>query len=158
MRRHQTATVVRLASREDLLADEAKRRAHYHTAFASSEGLKTFADAIPPDDQLEQPVERTIGNDTYWSQLRRQPLTVLAFKTGVSVAADLYLGRFDTHARTDAGQNWLLANLTDGLDYLWDYAERHGMADGLFVVVGDSADELLQRGQRQGPLAHRGAM
>ena len=137
MRRHRTATVERLASREGLLPGEAKRLAHYRDAFASSEGLKTFADAIPPEDQLEQPVETTIGNDTYWSQLRRQAqLTVLAFKTGVSVAADLYLGGFDTHARNDAGQGWLLANLTDGLDYLWEYAERHGIADRLFVVVG----------------------
>ena len=43
---------------------------------------------------------------------------------------------YDTHARNDAGQGWLLANLTDGLDYLWEYAERHGIADRLFVVVG----------------------
>ena len=137
MRRRRAATVRRLASRKNLLPGEALRLAHYEAAFASSEGLKAFADAIPTEDQLEQPVEARIGNDTYWSQLRRQAqLTVLAFKTGVSVAADLYLGGFDTHARNDAGQGWLLANLTDGVDYLWEYAERHGVADRLFVVIG----------------------
>ena len=137
MERHRSATVQRLAARPDVLPGEAKRLAHYRAAFASSEGLKAFADAIPPEDQLEQPAQTTIGEDTYWNELRRQAqLTVLAFKTGVSVAADLWPGGFDTHARNDAGQNWLLTKLTDGLDYLWEYAERHGIADRLFVVVG----------------------
>ncbi len=137
MRRHRTATVQRLANRENLLPGESLRLAHYSAAFASSEGLKAFADAIPPDGQLEQPIEANVGNDAYESQLRRQAqLTVLAFKTGVSASADLWLGGFDTHARNDAGQGWLLANLTDGVDYLWEYAERHGIADRLFVVIG----------------------
>ena len=137
MARYRSATVERLAAREGILPGESRRLAHYRAAFASSEGLKAFADAIPPEDQLEQPVEVRIGNDTHWSQLRRQAqLAVLAFKTGVSVSADLYLGGFDTHARNDAQQEWLLANLADGVDYLWDYAEEHGVADRLFVVIG----------------------
>ena len=131
------ATVDRLAAREGILPGESRRLAHYRAAFASSEGLKAFADAIPPEDRLEQPVEVRIGSDTHWSQLRRQAqLAVLAFKTGVSVSADLYLGGFDTHARNDPQQEWLLANLADGVDYLWDYAEEHGVADRLFVVIG----------------------
>ena len=137
MERYRSATVKRLASRPNLLPGESKRLTHYQAAFASSEALKAFADAIPPKDQLEQPVEEHVGNDRYWSQLRRQAqLTVLAFKTGVAVSADLWLGGFDTHARNDAGQGWLLANLTDGVDYLWDYADEHGIADRLFVLIG----------------------
>ncbi len=137
MARHRTATVQRLAVRPHLLPGESMRLAHYQAAFASSEALKEFADAIPPEDQLEQPVEAQVGNDTHWSQLRRQAqLTVLAFKTGVSASADLWLGGFDTHSNNDAGQSWLLANLTDGIDYLWDYADEHGIADRLFVVIG----------------------
>ena len=42
---------------------------------------------------------------------------MLAFYTAVSAVADLWLCGFDTHARNDAGQSWLRANLTDGLDY-----------------------------------------
>ena len=137
MERYRAAAVRRLAARENLLPGESRRLAHYAAAFASSEGLKTFADALPPRDQLEQPVEAMIGNDRFWSQLRRQAqLTVLAFKTGVSVSADLYLNGFDTHARNDARQAWLMANLTDGVDYLWEYAEQHGVADRLFVMIG----------------------
>ena len=142
MRRHRDAAVARLANRDGLLPGAALRLAHYRDAFASSEGLKTFADAIPPEGELEQVVEwqspeaDSFGG-SYWSQLRRQAqLAVLAFKTGVAVSADLYLGGFDTHGAHDADHEWLLGNLTDGVDYLWDYAEAHGVADRLFVVIG----------------------
>ena len=63
-------------------------------------------------------------------------LTVLGFTTGVSVSADLRLGGFATHARNDPGRSWLLAKLTDGVDYLWDCADEHGIADRLFEVTG----------------------
>ena len=137
MARHRAATVDRLASRANVLPGTSRRLEFYRSAFASSEGLKVFADAIPPRDELEQTVEAQVGNTRMWSQLRRQAqLTVLAFKSGVSVSADLWLGGFDTHARHDAEQGWLLANLTDGVDYLWDYAEQHSVANRLVVVMG----------------------
>ena len=69
--------------------------------------------------------------------MRRQAqLTVLAFKTGVAVSADLWLGGFDTHAYHDPDHEWLLGNLTDSVDYLWEYAEEHGVADRMVVVIG----------------------
>ena len=98
-----------------------------------TEGLKAYADAIPPEDELEDAEE---GQD-YRSTLRRQAhLTVLAFKTGVAAAADLWLGGFDTHTNHDPPHEWLLGNLTGGVDYLWDYAEEHGVADRMVVVIG----------------------
>ena len=137
MGRYRTATMERLAGVDHLLPGESLRLAHYRAAFAAGDSLQAFADAIPSEDELEQPVEVEIDNDRFYSQIRRQAqLTVLAFKTGVSVSADLWLGGFDTHDNHDATQGWLLANLTDGLDYLWDYAEQHDIADRLFVVVG----------------------
>ena len=135
--RYRAATVERLSGAEDLLPGRSRRLGHYRAAFDAREGLKAVADAVPPEDELEQPVGEKIGDDTYYSQLRRQAqLTVLAFKAGVSVSADLWLGGFDTHDSNDQGQGWLLANLTDGVDYLWEYAEQHGVADRLFVVIG----------------------
>ena len=98
-----------------------------------------FADVIPTEDKLEQPVEAKIGDDTFWSQIRRQAqLTVLAFKTGVSVSADLWLGGFG-HSYPSNGRRPRLAAgqpETDGVDYLWEYAEQHGIADRLLVVIG----------------------
>ena len=128
----------RLEAAPGLLPDDARNRELYRTGFAGSDGLKAYADAIPPADQLEQPVEIMTGADNiYRSELRRQAqLAVLAFKTGVAVSADLWLGGFDTHDYHDAHQGALMANLTDSVDYLWDYAEVNGVADRLVVVVG----------------------
>jgi uncharacterized protein (DUF1501 family) len=99
----------------------------------ATEGLRSYADMIPDRDELE-PTEEGQG---YHSRLRQQAqLTVLAFKAGVAVSADLYLGGFDTHDNHDPEQGWLLGNLTDSVDYLWDYAELHGVADRMVVVMG----------------------
>ena len=134
---HREARAKRLAEPGGLLLGEARNLAFYRTALASSETLKAFTDAIPPEDQSQKPVEERRGNDVFRSKLRVQAeLAVLAFKTGAAVSADLYLGGFDTHINNDVGQEWLLENLTDGVDFLWDYAEVHGVADRLVVVIG----------------------
>ena len=130
-------TAQRLAAAPHLLPAE-KNHLAFHEASFATEGLKVYADAIPPEDQLEAPQD-TPGNFTrsLGSTLRRQAqLTVLAFKTGVAVSADLWLGGFDTHTNNDPEQEWLTANLTDTVDYLWEYAEVHGLADRLVVVMG----------------------
>ena len=133
MASHRAATVARRASAPDLLPGDEAHLEFSQSAFAT-EGLKTYADAIPPEDELE---DREEGVNGYDSTLRRQAqLTVLAFKTGVAVSADLHLGGFDTHAEHDGQHEWLLGNLVDGVDYLWDYAEEHGVADRMVVVIG----------------------
>ena len=130
---YRTATAKRWAATPNLLPAGERHLAFYQSAFAT-EGLKAYADAIPPEDQLEKEEE---GPDNFWSTLRQQAqLTVLAFKTGVAVSADLFLGGFDTHDNHDADHGWLLANLTNSVDYLWDYAEAHGVANRLVVVIG----------------------
>ena len=129
-------TAARLEDAPNLLPGDAHHRAFYRSAFAT-EGLKVYADAIPPEDELEQDQEYDGEDRIFRSTLRRQAqLTVLAFKTGVAVAADLWLGGFDTHAYHDPDHEWLLGNLTDSVDYLWEYAEEHGVADRMVVVMG----------------------
>ena len=130
---YRSATVERRAATPNLLPASERYLAFYQSAFMT-EGLKAYADAIPPEDELE---EREPGVNGHDSTLRRQAqLTILAFKTGVAVSADLYLGGFDTHANHDPDQEYLLGNLTGGVDYLWDYAEAHGVADRMVVVMG----------------------
>ena len=127
-----SATGERLISEPGLLPGDVRHRSFYLSAF-SAEGLKVYADAIPPEEELEPPEE---GED-FRSTLRHQAqLTVLAFKTGVAVSADLWLGGFDTHSNHDPLHEWLFGNLTDAVDYLWDYAEEHGVADRMVVVIG----------------------
>ena len=128
-----TDAAERLAAVPNLLPGDARHLAYYRSAFVT-EGLKAYADAIPPEDELEEDEE---GPDNFRSSVRRQAqLAVLAFKTGVAVSADLWLGGFDTHANHDPLHEWLLGRLTDGVDYLWEYAEVHGVADRMVVVIG----------------------
>ena len=132
----RNATAERLEAAPSLLPGDVRHLAFYRSAFAT-EGLKAYADAIPSEDELEQ-AELHDGEDrTFYSTLRRQAqLTVLAFKTGVAVSADLWLGGFDTHSYHDPDHEWLLGNLTDSVDYLWEYAEEQGVADRMVVVMG----------------------
>ena len=126
----------RLAAAPQLLPAEARHLQAYRSAFAT-EGLRAYADALPPPDALAEPEQHAGANATYYSTLRRQAqLAVLAFKTGVAVSADLWAWGFDTHANHDGDHAWLLGNLTDAVSYLWDYAEQHGVADRLVVVMG----------------------
>ena len=128
-----------LAAATGILPAAARNRGLYRSSLASTEGLKSFADAIPPEDQLERAREFTgpDGNVENDGGLRRQAqIAVLAFKTGVAVSADLFIGGFDTHSMNDPYQGWVLGALTDSVDYLWDYAEEHGVADRMVVVMG----------------------
>ena len=154
---YRAATVERLETAPNLLPGDLRHRAFHRSAFAT-EGLKAYADAIPPEAELEQEEEYEGRDGRFYSTLRRQAqLTVLAFKTGVAVSADLWLGGFDTHASHDPDHEWLLGNLTDSVDYLWGVrrAPRCGRPHGGGHRLGLRAHELLQRGSGQGPLAHR---
>ena len=136
LRRHRDANVARLAAELHLLPRAARNRRLYAAALSpeASEGLKAYAALIPAEDELEQPEGFA---QRHHSDLRRQAqLAILAFKARVAVSADLYLGGFDTHANHDPEHNWLLGNLTDSVDFLWEYAETHGVADRLVVVMG----------------------
>ena len=133
LRSAREATAERLASAPELIPGDLRHRKLYRSAFAT-EGLKAYADATPLEDEFEEWEE---GPQGFGSSLRRQAqLTVLAFKTEVAVSADLWLGGFDTHANHDLDHEWLFGNLTDSVDYLWEYAEEHGVADRMVVVMG----------------------
>ena len=133
--RHRDARLARLAAAPNLMPREARNRLLYASSLQkeSLDGLRGFADLIPSEDDL---VDFDHGYG-FQSDLKRQAqLTVLAFKAGVAVSADLRLAGFDTHDDHDALYGWLLGNLTDSVDFLWDYAEQQGLADRLVVVIG----------------------
>ena len=139
IRKFRTANIARLVAAPDLLPRAAHNRRLYQAALSpdATEGLKSYADLIPPDYELEQPEEFRGAVNSFTSELRRQAqLAILAFKAKVAVSADLFLGGFDTHRDHDSDHTWLFGNLTDSVDYLWEYAETHGVADRLVVVMG----------------------
>ena len=132
----RAAREARNASAPNLLPRAARNRRLYESSLfpEATEGLRLFADLL---DSEQYPENEQTENNRNWSNLKRQAqLAVLAFKARVAVSADLYLRGFDTHDNHDEDHGWLLANLTDSVDYLWDSAEIHGLADRLVVVIG----------------------
>lgn len=132
-------TASRLGEKSRQMPAEYVRNDIYQEAI-TDEDLKRFADRIPPNHELEPSDSSGMipGSDNrYWSNLRRQAqLAVHAFEAGVSVSADLHLGGFDTHEIHDPDAGWLFGRLTDGVDYLWEYAREHGIDDRMVVVIG----------------------
>ena len=121
-----------LVGEEGLLPRARWNRGLFQSALDSVEGLSDYVAVLPPE--LAGP---EFGPADAHSTLRRQvQLAVLAFRTGVAVSADLWLGGFDTHGYHDTAHEWLLGNLTDAVDDLWEYAEQHGVAEDLIVVIG----------------------
>ena len=138
LRTFRDANIARLAAAPQLLPRAARNRRLYARALSSvaTEGLKAYAALLPPEAEVEQE-EQNLENEGQRSALRRQAqLTILAFKARVAVSADFWLGGFDTHAKHDPEHNWLLTNLTNSVDFLWELAEIHGVADRLVVVMG----------------------
>ena len=133
--RKRDARLARLAAAPNLMPRDSRNRALYAAAVfkEARAGLTAFADLVPREDALVG----SENNGVHESSLKRQAqMTVLAFEAGVAVSADLYLNGFDTHDDHDEEHGWLLGNLTDSVDYLWDYAEERGVADRMVVVMG----------------------
>ena len=99
--RHRDTRMARLAAAPNLMPRDARNRELYAAALKpdAAEGLRSFADMIPPTDELQAVEEYGLFRST----LKRQAqLAVLAFRAGVAVSADLRLGGFDTHDNHDA--------------------------------------------------------
>lgn len=124
VKEHQQARLQRLRSRATNLPRAQYAMDAYYSARQNAAGLEDFAAVIPSSDELQ--------NNSFKQQMQ---MTVLAFKSGVACSADAFLNGFDTHADHDAEQMPKLAELTAGIDYLWDYAAEQGIADRLTVLV-----------------------
>ena len=67
---------------------------------------------------------------------RQAQVAIAAFKAGIGKTANLAMGGFDTHGNHDATHYPRLAELMQGVDFVWEEAERQGIADQLVVMVG----------------------
>ena len=143
------ANIERLALAPNVLPRAARNRSLYASALTreATEGLRSYAAMIPDREHLQETEQ--IGR--FRSRLKLQAqLAVLAFKAGVAVSADLYQGGFDTHRDHDRDHELLLGNLTDSVDFLWDYAEIHGVADRMVVVMGSDFGRTNHYNSEQG--------
>ncbi|MCJ8314703.1 MAG: DUF1501 domain-containing protein [Saccharospirillaceae bacterium] len=114
-----------------------------HNLPKKQKALEQMQSAIAGKDQLlaleahipEELVSPTLYGDT-WNPLLQQAQMVLASaKAGLTVAADLVLGGFDTHATHDVDQEEAINALIHGVDYLWEEATRLGLENRLRVFI-----------------------
>ena len=108
----------------------------YASARSSAAALERFAQVLPASSQdFQQPLNLgpALGESTLMRQIQ---LSMLAFESGVSCAADLYTSGYDTHQDHDSLHDTLFSHLADAVDYLWTYAEQRGIADRLTLVIG----------------------
>jgi uncharacterized protein (DUF1501 family) len=99
-------------------------------ARASREQLQALALSLP--DQLVGNTDKDgLGNDL----LQQAQLALTCCKAGITVAADLEIGGFDTHGDHDNEQREAMMRLTNGILYLFDTAEALGLTDRLTVFV-----------------------
>jgi hypothetical protein len=69
------------------------------------------------------------------SFLKQILYAMVAFKSGLSVAADTSLKRFDTHSNHDEEQAEEITGLNEGLLFMWYLAEQLDLEDRLTVFV-----------------------
>ncbi len=123
----------RLTAAANVPEGDWKNRQFTLEAFARAEGIKVFGDLIPPQDEIQQARKIDKFNSTLHQQMQ---VSLLAFKAGVAVAADLHEIGYDTHDRHDEITIPLIANFSDAIDYLWTTAEELDLADRLVVLIG----------------------
>ncbi len=68
--------------------------------------------------------------------IRQAQICCAAFKAGLAVSASLTTGGFDTHGNHDATHTPSMQRVVAGLDFLFQEAERQGISDRLYILVG----------------------
>ncbi|BCE01616.1 DUF1501 domain-containing protein [Marinicellulosiphila megalodicopiae] len=103
---------------------------------------------------LEAHIPETLINantyGTYNPLLPQAQMVLASAKAGLTVSADLVLGGFDTHATHDEEHSIALTNLTQGINYLWEEAERLGIADRLRVFMTSDFSRTPQYNEGDG--------
>ena len=132
---HSDATVerIRVAQEERLSAAIQSRQLPkvlaamdtLYTARIGENEVRRLTDFLPSDLDNSQ------------NQLRRQAqIAIASYKAGLSVAANLNTGGFDTHGNHDQNHIPSVSRLLAGADFVMDEAERQGVADKVVVVIG----------------------
>jgi uncharacterized protein (DUF1501 family) len=129
---HGAGMTARAAAATTLEA-AARQQQAYADALVRSSTISDFADYLPTGAELQG--TRAVGN--FNSSLYQQmQITLLAFKAGIALTADVFENGFDTHDDHDTRLGAALTNVTQAIDYFWTYATELGLADRLVLVVG----------------------
>lgn len=130
---HSTATYDRIKAAID------RRRGTLERDFSlprHTHGISQLYDARAGQNTLRRLTEVLPGEFSRESMHRQAQVCCAAFRAGISRSANITMGGFDTHGNHDDNHIPRLATLLQGVDFLWDEAERQGIADDLIVMVG----------------------
>jgi uncharacterized protein (DUF1501 family) len=94
-----------------------------HMARMGDNILERLLEHLPDDN----------GGERLFQQTR---LAIAAYKAGSCVSANLAIGGFDTHGDHDNRHIDRLSELFRGVNFIWEEAERQGVADRVIVIVG----------------------
>lgn len=120
-------------------------RAERHRRLMQIESLPRVLDAIRSlnDAQLSETTIAKLSDylpsdlDSSSNPLIRQAqLSMACMASGLTISTNLDCGGFDTHSRHDNDHEKAMVRLLDGVTFLMDEAERHGLADRLVVLIG----------------------
>lgn len=124
--RFQQARLQAMASRQSLQVFD---RSMHQLASTRNGGnlLERLIERLPPNDLI---------NATNNPIARQGYVALAAYQAGLSVAANLDVGGFDTHGDHDNQQGNALGRLVRGIDLVMDRVEALGMNDKVVVMVG----------------------
>jgi len=143
----QAERMAALGKEVKLLPRQQSNRDNYLQSVENTAGFDEFLKLIPADDEL-QPDTDSNGN---FSPFKRQAqLLLLAFKSGVAMTADMAHFEYDTHSMHDTRQATALTALTEGVDYLFTFAEELGLADRLVVYIASDFSRTPSYNDGQG--------
>lgn len=123
---HELIRLARSARTERALAERRLPRFRH--------ALETLAIARQGSAGLER-LEAALPAPHATVSFRQAQLVVAAYKARVGVAGNLFLGGFDTHSDHDARHTPRMTELVQLVAFLWEEAERQGVADKLCVLV-----------------------
>ncbi|MEE2645306.1 MAG: DUF1501 domain-containing protein [Myxococcota bacterium] len=114
----------------------ARRRFEGRMLPTKRSALGDFIQSRSGSNELRRLSENLPDLNSFSTALGRQGAIALAgYRAGVTAAANLSVGGFDTHSDHDNRQMTALNNLSAGLLELWREVERLGLEERVFVMV-----------------------
>lgn len=87
-------------------------------------------------NELKRLNENLPNLDQFSTSLGQQgAIAIAGYRSGLTVAANLSVGGFDTHGNHDVSQAAALDRLSSGLTEIWAEVERHGLEDRVLIMI-----------------------
>lgn len=98
----------------------------------------------------EKPLTAFNGRDKAWEVYRQGRIALAGYESGVTAAAHIALGDFDTHSDHDSRHFPLLMDLLQGIDGILTEAAERNLTDRIVVVVGSDFGRTNQYNNKAG--------